>query len=277
MILEGTYLDVPFGKLDSVGAHPHRQRHVVGRIDRGLERVCRGKNVKESWIYGSGEEDGWSRYRYDAKTKSFEVSLFRPGGTRNFKLNLNPKFEPKNMETGGPESKWLTDEQLASRTKSTSPPLPRLPRTRIKALVGEVVGIAGIASVAGEVIKDLHEGHPGRAAVTAGVATGLGYAFKRYPPAMVFTAAAATIMAYDDTVKTQANAAGEALDDYLGFSDHTVIGGLNASAYAVEKSIYNGVIKPIGPVSARAAACPYIRLTSDEYTLNPFKAEWFPW
>ena len=154
-------------KADSVGAHPHRQRHVVGRIDRGLERVCEKKRQGELDLR-FGRRGRRSCDRYDAKTKSFEVSLFRPGGTRNFKLNLNPKFEPKNMETGGPESKWLTDEQLASRTKSTSPPLPRLPRTRIKALVGEVVGIAGIASVAGEVIKDLHEGHPGRAAVTRG-------------------------------------------------------------------------------------------------------------
>jgi len=127
------------------------------------------------------------------------------------------------------------------------------------------------------VIKDLHEGKPGRAAVTAGVATGLGYAFKRYPPAMVFAAAAATIMAYDDKVKKQANAAGEALDDYLGFSDHTVIGGLAAAEKAVEKSVYNGVIKPIGTGIGEGAAAAYIRLTSDEYTLNPFKAEWFPW
>jgi len=127
--------------------------------------------------------------------------------------------------------------------------LPRLPPTRARVLANttlKVAGIAGVASVAGEVIKDLHEGKPGRAAVTAGVATGLGYAFKRYPPAMVFAAAAATIMAYDDKVKKQANAAGEALDDYLGFSDHTVIGGLAAAEKAVEKSVYNGVIKPIG-------------------------------
>ena len=127
LILEGTYLDVPFGKLIPLG-HTHTGKDTSSVASTADLNEFARKNVKESWIYGSGEEDGWSRYRYDAKTKSFDVSLFRPSGTRNFKLSLNPKFEPKNMETGGPESKWLTDEQLASRTKSTSPPLPRLPR-----------------------------------------------------------------------------------------------------------------------------------------------------
>ena len=94
---------------------------------------------------------------------------------------------------------------------------------------------------------------------------------------MILTGAVATVAAYDDQVKKEANAAGEALDDYLGFDDHSVIGGLNAAAYAVEKSVYNGVIKPIGTGIGEGAAAAYIRLTSDEYTLNPFKADWFPW
>jgi len=278
MILKGTKTEVAFGDLIPLG-HSHTGKDtssVASTTD--LNEFAR-KGVKEHWIFG--KEDGWARYKYDAKTQSFDVRLVRPEGTLNFKITLNPNFNPKDTSPIGRASKWISSGADSGSTASPElPPLPRLPPTRARVLANttlKVAGIAGVASVAGEVIKDLHEGKPGRAAVTAGVATGLGYAFKRYPPAMVFAAAAATIMAYDDKVKKQANAAGEALDDYLGFSDHTVIGGLAAAEKAVEKSVYNGVIKPIGTGIGEGAAAAYIRLTSDEYTLNPFKAEWFPW
>ena len=277
MILKGTKTEIAFGDLIPLG-HTHTGTDTTSVASTTDLNEFARKGVKEHWIFG--KEDGWARYKYDAKTQSFAVRLLRPDGTLNFRITLNPKYNPKDTSPIGRASKWISEGADSGSAIPEVPPLPRLPPTRARVIANttiKVVGVAGVASVAGEVIKDLHEGKPGRAAVTAGVATGLGYAFKRYPPAMILAAASATIMAYDDTVKTEANAAGEALDDYLGFSDHSVIGALNASAYAVEKSMYNGVIKPIGTGIGEGAAAAYIRLTSDEYTLNPFKAAWFPW
>jgi hypothetical protein len=46
---------------------------------------------------------------------------------------------------------------------------------------------------------------------------------------------------------------------------------------AVGTSAYRGVIKPVGTAIGEGAAAVVIRLTSDEYTLNPLKAAWWPW
>ena len=297
LILEGTTTELRFGELIPLG-HTHTGNDGTSAASTADLNEFAGKNVKEHWIFG--RDDGWARYRYDAKTRSFDVRMTRGSTSIRFTISRNPNFNPKDTSPIGRASKWISDSAAAEPTPGSTPSasgaaasseaaagagagapttgLPPKSRLRMAGNVTvKIVGVAGLASVAGEVIKDLHEGKPGKAAVTAGVATGLGYVVKRYPPAMILAGAAATIMAYDDQVKKEANAAGEGVDDFLGFEDHSVIGGVAASAHAVEKSMYNGMIKPIGTGIGEGAAVVYIRLTSDEYTLNPFKAAWFPW
>jgi hypothetical protein len=140
-------------------------------------------------------------------------------------------------------------------------------------VAGKVFGGAAIAGVAGEVIKDLHEGKPGKAIETVGIVGAVTYVLKRNPELLPLAIMAGTIDAYDETVKEHANSAGSWVERKTG---HRYIAATAASGTAVGESVFNSTFKPVGTAIGQGAAVVYIRLTSDEYTLKPWKAAWWP-
>ena len=147
--------------------------------------------------------------------------------------------------------------------------------------VGEkVMGGAAAAAVVGDVIVKLHEGHLAEAAETAGVAGAVTWALKRAPELAPIAVMMATIDAYDDKVKAHSMSSGDwvqAHTSFLGETPSRVVGGLAASAEATAESLFQGTFGTVGRGIGEGAAVVYIRLSSDEYTLLPWKAEWWPW
>ena len=177
MILKGTATEVKFGKLIALG-HSHTGTDKLSYASTADLNEFERTKVKEHWIYGKA--DGWARYRYDAKTKTFDVMLNRPERVLKFTLARNPHWNPRDRSPVGRASKWFNPANGPPQG-----PAPKLPLSRGRMIVNttaKVVGIAGVASVAGDAIKNLHEGNPGRAAITVGIAGGVGYVLKRHPP-----------------------------------------------------------------------------------------------
>jgi RHS repeat-associated protein len=146
---------------------------------------------------------------------------------------------------------------------STAPKAPSGPVTK-------VAGVAGGAAVVGSVIRDLHEGHTGKAAVTAGIGAGSTYVLAKVPALAPLAVMASTINAYDDNVKEHANSVGDWVENKTGVR---AVGAVAASAAATGESLFQGTFGVVGRDIGEGAAAAYIRLTSDEYTLIPWKSQ----
>ena len=141
---------------------------------------------------------------------------------------------------------------------------PRMP------VAGAVAGGAGVASVAGSVIRDLHEGNTTKAVTEAATGTGAAMVLTRVPALAPLAVMVGTIEAYDDNVKRDATAAGSWVEDKTG--SHT-LGAVSASATATGKSAFEGTFGVVGRNIGEGAAAGYIRATSDEYTMIPWKTQ----
>jgi len=141
------------------------------------------------------------------------------------------------------------------------------------AVAGTVVNVATIAATGGEVIKDWHEGHYGAAATHGAEGAGIYFVMSKVPWLAPLAVMKGTIDAYDDDVKADANAVGDDVEDFTG---NHFLGAVFAANQAVNESLFNATFKPVGTAIGEGAAVVYIRLTSDEYTLKPWKADWWP-
>ncbi len=170
--------------------------------------------------------------------------------------------------SGNPNQLELPLERQAP-SASAHGPAPVGGGSRALRTGGKVLGAAGVAGAAGEIVKDLHEGNYGHAAVTGGVAVGVGHVLSKVPALVPIAVMVSTISSYDEKVQEHANSVAEWVDP----GNHTVIGGVVAATWASGESAYNGTFKAAGTAIGEGAAAAYIRLTSDEYTLKPWKSQ----
>ncbi|GCE06808.1 SpvB/TcaC N-terminal domain-containing protein [Dictyobacter aurantiacus] len=136
----------------------------------------------------------------------------------------------------------------------------------------KALGIAGLLGAAGDVIKNLHEGNYGKAAATIGITGASTYVLSKVPVLIPLAVMFSTINAYDDKVQEHANAVGSWVEDKLG---SRYAGAFAASIAATGESLFQGTFGVVGRGIGEGAAAAYIRLTSDEYTLIPWKSQWW--
>ena len=119
-------------------------------------------------------------------------------------------------------------------------------------------------------MKEWHEGRPGKAAITAGTGAGATYLLAKVPALVPLAVMVSTIDAYDDNVKQHANSAGSWVENKTG---SRIAGAVAASAAATGESVFQGTFGVVGRNIGEGAAVVVIRLTSDEYTLKPWKTQ----
>lgn len=164
--------------------------------------------------------------------------------------------------------------RLAPATPS-APPAPFPPESPSAAkpggkLLGRTMQVAGGAAIAGDILVQLHEGRPDEAAKTAAVGGGTMFVLSKIPALVPVAVMASSISASKDPkIQRHAFAAG----DWVAERTHPVVGALAASAVATGESVFEGTFGVTGRAIGEGAAVVYIRLTSDEYTLNPFKSQ----
>ncbi len=129
-----------------------------------------------------------------------------------------------------------------------------------------------VAAIVGQVLTDLNEGRPGAAATTAGVGAASYQVLSKFPELVPLAVTASTIHAYNDRVQEHADAFGEWVAPH-----HPVIGGVAAAAEATGESVLRGAIIAPAKSIKSGAHVVWVRLTSDEYTLLPWRAAWWPW
>lgn len=152
---------------------------------------------------------------------------------------------------------------------ATKPPIEAEASPRFRG-VGKVVGGLGVAGMAGDVITDLHEGHYKKAAVETGVGAGVAFVVTKVPVLAPLGVMVSTISAYDDDVKEHANSAGGWVENHTG---SRVLGAVTASAAATGESAFQGTFGTVGRGIGTGAAVLYIRATSDDYTIIPWKTQ----
>jgi hypothetical protein len=137
-------------------------------------------------------------------------------------------------------------------------------------LLGRTMAVAGTAALAGDVLVKLHEGHPVEAAETAAVGGGAMYVLGRVPALAPLAVMASTISASKDPkIQEHAFAAG----DWVAERTHPVVGAVAAAGVATGESVFEGTFGVTGRAIGEGAAVLYIRATSDEYTLKPWKSQ----
>ena len=139
--------------------------------------------------------------------------------------------------------------------------------------VNRTVGFAAGLATAGSVATALHEGRIRDAVTDTGLAVGVSALLKRNPELLPLFIMKGTIDAYDEEVQAHADKAGEWVEGHTG---STIVGATTAAAAATGESVYKATFKPVGTAIGEGAAVVYIRVTSDEYTLIPWRAAWWP-
>ena len=166
-----------------------------------------------------------------------------------------------------PEQLSLPFDKPPSAPASSESPSPAKPKGR---LLGRTMHGAGIAAISGEVLVQLHEGRPGEAAKTAAVGGGAMFVLSKVPALVPLAVMASSIQASKDPkIERHAFAAG----DWVAERTHPVVGAFAAAGVATGESVFEGTFGMTGRAIGEGAAVAYIRLTSDEYTLNPLKSQ----
>jgi len=96
------------------------------------------------------------------------------------------------------------------------------------------------------------------------------YALGKVPALAPLAVMFSTISASKDPkIQEHAFAAG----DWVAERTHPVVGGLAAAGVATGESVFEGTFGVTGRAIGQGAAVVYIRATSDEYTLVPWRSE----
>jgi RHS repeat-associated protein len=184
-----------------------------------------------------------------------------------------PKTTPR---ADPPPSRAPVHEQLELPLEKPAVPAPKpaapepKPTGSRSGLGGKIVGYAGAAGLVGDALVQLHEGHPGEAAKNVGIAGGVGFVVSKVPALAPLAIMAGTISAYDDDVKEHANSAGSWVEDHTG---SRTLGAVSASVEATGESVFQGTFGTVGRGIGQGAAVLYIRATSDDYTIIPWKTQ----
>jgi RHS repeat-associated protein len=137
-------------------------------------------------------------------------------------------------------------------------------------LLGSTMNVLGYGAIVGDVLTSLHEGRPGEALKTAVVGGGGMALMSRVPALIPLAVMFSTIDASKDP-KIQEHAFAAA--DYLGGQSHPIWGGVVAATVATGESLFQGTFGRVGRALGQGAAVLYIRATSDEYTIVPWKTQ----
>jgi hypothetical protein len=133
-----------------------------------------------------------------------------------------------------------------------------------------VTNVLGGAAIVGEVLAKLHEGHPLEALETAGVGGGGMALLSRVPALIPLAVMFSTISeSKDPSIQRHAFAAA----DWAGGQSHPVWGAFVASAVATGESVFQGTFGVVGRGLGKGTAVLWIRATSDEYTIIPWKTQ----
>ncbi len=137
-------------------------------------------------------------------------------------------------------------------------------------LLGGTMMVANGAALGGDILVQLHEGRSLDAAKTLAVGAGGMVVLGKVPALGPLAVMASSIQAsMDPNIERHAFAAG----DWVTERTHPVVGAVAAAAVATVESVFEGTFGATGRAIGEGAAVVYIRLTSDEYTLNPFKSQ----
>jgi RHS repeat-associated protein len=136
--------------------------------------------------------------------------------------------------------------------------------------VARTMQIAGGAAIAGDVLVQLHEGRPIEAAKTAAVGGGAMYVLGKVPALAPLAVMWSSISASKDPkIQRHAFAAG----DWVAERSHPIVGAVAAAGVATGESVFEGTFGVAGRAIGEGAAVLYIRATSDEYTIAPWKSQ----
>jgi len=248
------------------------------RIERAINRAAYGKSNPKLGVVSQGEtpvgtskaptpgpwfEDQKSyvsmRGAGDAPDKVW--NMVRESSSRLNEAGATPMRvpdAPRNVMRQLQEGQRLSPEGRLGTMKGQLPPSP----------IGRVVGVASTAAIVGQAMTELHEGRPDAAAKTIGVGVVVTQVLTKVPALVPLAIAASTISAYDKTVDEHAFAIGQRLAP-----NHPWVGGVVSATAATGESLFKGTFGAAGKAIGEGAAVAYIRLTSDKYTLVPWKSQ----
>ncbi|NEU08453.1 insecticidal toxin complex protein [Flavihumibacter sp. R14] len=207
----------------------------------------------------SGPNLGTAGFTSPTSTGSSAQTAFSSPNTSSTPQQLSFKFHEQSS----------TQQFAPEQSSSQKPAKPSAGRS----MLGTTVKVAGGAALAGEVITQLHEGRTAEAAETAAIGGGMMFALSKVPALVPLAVMASTISASKDKkIQEHSFAAG----DWVAEKTHPVLGGIAAAGVATGESVFEGTFGASGRAIGTGAAVVYTRLTSDKYTLVPWKAAWWP-
>ena len=184
-------------------------------------------------------------------------------------FRANPTADPKAVAVdAGRQARWAMTGEPGPEPVPEARATPRFfgPTT------GAVINGAVIAGIGGRTITQLHEGKPKEAAKTAVVGAAVYVAIKKVPALLPLVIMKSTIDAYDKKIEEKALADGDWWESATG---SRTVGGLASAASATGRSAFEGTFGVTGKAIGEGAAAAYIRVTSDKYTLVPWKSQWW--
>jgi hypothetical protein len=188
--------------------------------------------------------------------------------------NFEPvKAPPSNTGPGprAPQPREQLSFDFEARPAKPTSSAPSAPQSGPRfGVASKVAGGAALLGMAGDVAVQLHEGDVSGAVKTVGVGLAIAKTLSKHPALVPLAVMASTIQSYDDDVKRHANNAGGWVERKTG---SRVVGAVAASAVATGESVFQGTFGTVGRGLGKGAAVLYIRATSDDYTLVPWKTE----
>jgi RHS repeat-associated protein len=172
---------------------------------------------------------------------------------------------------GNPKQLELPFDQAQPKPSVKPAPTGSGPSSLVET-AGKSFGIAALAGVAGSIIKDLHEGNYKKAAMNTGITAAATYILTKVPVLAPIGVMVSTIQAYDEKVQEHANAVGNWVERKVG---SRILGATAAAISATGESVFQGTFGAVGRGIGEGAAATYIRLTSDKYTLVPWRSQWW--
>jgi RHS repeat-associated protein len=210
--------------------------------------------------FGQPKNSAYETEGFNKQLKAYKAAKASPSQA------VGPTVEASNGATSAVEGSRQLEFDFAKPEGNASAPESSLPSSP----VNTVVNATGYAAIFGRGITDLHEGRPVDAVKDVGLGVLATQVLTKFPALVPLGIALSSISAYDDKVQEDAFSAGQRYAP-----NHPVIGGIIAADIATGESIFNGTFGAVGKAIGEGAAAGYIRLTSDEYTLKPWKSQWW--
>jgi RHS repeat-associated protein len=227
----------------------------AGRFARNVEGI--DETVPESARFGRGTRAPW---RVDARFRAW-----LRGWTSDAPKGSTAGTAPA-ADAPAPAGKG------ASPSAQLELPFdkPQAPSAKPGGLLGPATNALGAGAIVGEVLAKVHEGDLLGALETAGVGGG-GMALMSKVPALIPLAVMFSTISESKEPSVQRHAFAAA--DWAGGQSHPIWGSFVAAGSATGESVFQGTFGVVGRGLGKGAAVLWIRATSDEYTIFPWKTE----